>query len=136
MKMQSDRITEALKFLSGFPLFSDLSENTRGLVARTSKFQHFEKGRILFFQSDLSEWAYIVRSGSISIVLSNPDGRDMVINEMRPGDIFGELGILPFQPPLGRCVGCKNTTDDRPLMMKTAQQCLNFTREKINIEYV
>ena len=98
MKMQSDRITEASKLLSGIPLFSDLSENTRDLVARTSKFQYFEKGRILFFQSDPSEWAYIVRSGSVSIVLSNPDGRDMVINEMRPGDIFGELGILTAQP--------------------------------------
>lgn len=96
--MQPDHTPEAMKFLSGIPLFSGLSETTRDLVARASEFQHFEKGSVLFFQSDPSEWAYIVRSGSVSIVLSNPDGRDMVINEMRPGDIFGELGILTGQP--------------------------------------
>jgi predicted ATPase with chaperone activity len=45
---------------------------------RTSKFQCFEKGRILFFQSDPSEFAYVVRSGEISIVLSSPDGRARV----------------------------------------------------------
>jgi len=98
MKAQSDRISETLKFLRGIPLFSDLSESTRDLVARSSTFQQIEKGSILFFQSDPSDWAYVVRSGSISIVLSNPDGRDMVINEMRPGDIFGELGILTARP--------------------------------------
>ena len=98
MKTQPDRTTEVLKFLGGIPLFSDLSENTRDIVARVSKFQHFDKGRVLFLQSDPSDLAYIVRSGSISIVLSNPDGRDMIINEMRPGDIFGELGILTARP--------------------------------------
>jgi CRP-like cAMP-binding protein len=98
MKKQSDGSTAASKYLSGIPLFSDLSEGTREFVARTCKFHHFEKGRIIFLQSDPSQWAYVVCSGSVSIVLSNPDGRDMVINEMRPGDIFGELGILTGQP--------------------------------------
>ncbi len=53
-----------------------------------------EKGEILFFQSDPSEAAYIVRTGNISIILNSPDGREMVINEMHSGDLFGELGIL------------------------------------------
>jgi CRP/FNR family transcriptional regulator, cyclic AMP receptor protein len=98
MKTQSDRTTEALKFLGSIPLFSDLSGSAMDMLVRSSKLQHFEKGSILFFQTDPSEWAYIVRSGGVSIVLSNPDGRDMVINEMRTGDIFGELGILTAQP--------------------------------------
>ena len=31
-------------------------------------------------------------------MLESPDGREMVINEMHPGDIFGELGLLTRQP--------------------------------------
>ena len=68
------------------------------VLARNSRFQHMKNGEILFLQSDPSEFAYIVRSGEISIVLSSPDGRDMMINNMRRGDIFGELGILTAQP--------------------------------------
>ena len=97
MKTQADPAVEVLKFLGGVPLFSDLNEKTMNLLARASKFQRVEKGKILFFQSDPSEFAYIVRSGNISIVLNSPDGRDMVINEMRPGNLFGELGILTGQ---------------------------------------
>lgn len=97
MDKQSTPVREALKFLENIPLFSDLDQKSMNLLARTSRFMQAAKGKILFFQSDPSDFAYIVRSGDISIVLSGPDGRDMVINEMRPGDIFGELGILTAQ---------------------------------------
>ena len=98
MKTQSDQVAETFKFLCGIPLFSNLDEKTLNLLAHSSKFQRVEKGQILFFQSDPSEFAYVVQRGEMSIVLSSLDGRDMVINEMRSGDIFGELGILTKQP--------------------------------------
>jgi CRP/FNR family cyclic AMP-dependent transcriptional regulator len=95
---RSNSVIETLNFLDNIPLFSHLDEKSIEVLARSSRFRHIKNGEILFFQSDPSEFAYIVRSGNISIVLSSPDGRDMVINEMRPGDIFGELGILTKQP--------------------------------------
>ena len=98
MVRQPNSGIETLKFLIHVPLFSHLDEKSMEMLARTSRFQHVQKGEVLFFQSDPSEFAYIVRSGEISIVLSSLDGRDMVINRMRSGDIFGELGILTSQP--------------------------------------
>jgi CRP-like cAMP-binding protein len=97
MRTQSDQIGESIKFLRGISLFSTLDEKTLHLLAQASKLQRVEKGTVLFFQSDPSDSAYIVQRGTISIVLSSPDGRDMIINEMRTGDIFGELGILTRQ---------------------------------------
>lgn len=85
---------EVMDFLGGVPLFSRLKEASLQSLARASRFVHVRKGEVLFFQSDPSELAYIVRRGIVSIVLSSPDGREMVINEMRKGDLFGELGIL------------------------------------------
>ena len=95
---QSNSVTETLNFLESIPLFSHSDEKAIEVLARSSRFQHMKNGSILFFQADPSESAYIVRSGEISIVLSSPDGRDMVINNMRRGDIFGELGILTARP--------------------------------------
>jgi CRP-like cAMP-binding protein len=98
MVKRSTPVSEALKFLDNIRLFSDLDEKSMDVLARASRFQRVKKGKILFFQSDPWEFAYVVRSGEKSIVLSSPDGRDMVINRMRPGNIFGELGILTAQP--------------------------------------
>ncbi len=80
------------------PLFADLSEASLLALARAGKFMQVEKGQFIFFQSDPSDKVYIVRSGLVSIVLESPDGREMVINEMHPGDFFGEVGLLTSQP--------------------------------------
>ena len=94
MKAKREAISEILGVLAGIPLFSKLSEPSCLLLARESHFKRVEKGEILFFQDDPSESAYLVRSGEISIVLNSSDGRDMVINKMHDGDLFGDLGIL------------------------------------------
>ena len=98
MKKKSDFVSEVRTFLDSTALFSDITTPSVDLLVRNCHFQHIEKGEILFFQSDESEAVYIVRSGSISIVLISSDGREMVINEMRYGEMFGELGILTKLP--------------------------------------
>jgi len=94
MRSKGDAVSEVLGLLEGLSLFSKLSESSVLTLARECRFKHMEKGEILFFQSDPSEAAYIVRTGNISIILNSSDGREMVINEMHSGDLFGELGIL------------------------------------------
>jgi len=80
------------------PLFAGLGDASLLALARAGKFVQVEKGQFIFFQSDPSEKVYLVRSGLVSIVLESPDGREMVINEMRAGDSFGEVGVLTGQP--------------------------------------
>ena len=94
MKSKSGVDQDVLDFLGGILLFSHIKEESLHSLAKACRFVHVKKGEVLFFQSDPSELAYIVRRGVISIVLSSPDGREMVINEMRKGELFGELGIL------------------------------------------
>jgi CRP/FNR family transcriptional regulator, cyclic AMP receptor protein len=98
MKPLADPISEMKVFLRSVPLFSDLSETCLLTLAHAGKFVQVEKGQFIFFKSDPSEKVYIVRTGLVSIVLESPDGREMVINEMRPGDTFGEVGVLTRQP--------------------------------------
>jgi len=83
-----------LEYLNGLQLFSKLNESSARSLADACRFRRLDKGEIVFFQSDPSDAAYVVRSGRISIVLDGPDGREMVIDEMRAGEIFGEIGLL------------------------------------------
>jgi CRP/FNR family transcriptional regulator, cyclic AMP receptor protein len=89
---------EIVKFLDSIPLFSRITDASAHSLANASKFQYFEKGEMIFCQSDPSEAAYVVHTGNISIVLLSLDGREMIINEMHSGDVFGELGILTRKP--------------------------------------
>jgi CRP-like cAMP-binding protein len=95
---QANSFSETVNFLDNLPLFSYLNEKSIQVLAHSSHFQYVKNGEVLFLQSDPSDFSYVVRSGEIAIVLSSPDGRDMMINSMRPGDIFGELGVLTDRP--------------------------------------
>ena len=94
MKPKGNSVSEIQNFLKGLPLLAEFSEPSLSSLAHECRLKQVEKGEILFFQSDPSDSAYIVKSGSISIILNSPDGREMVINNMRAGEMFGELGIL------------------------------------------
>ncbi len=94
MRSKGKAISEVVGFLANISLFSKLSESSLLLLSSACSFKQIEKGEVVFFQSDPSDSAYIVRNGNISIILNGPDGREMVINEMHTGDLFGELGIL------------------------------------------
>lgn len=63
-------------------------------ISRASHLRELPRGKVLFDQSSPSDQAYVVRSGCVDLVLSTPDGRELVINSMEAGDIFGELGVL------------------------------------------
>jgi CRP-like cAMP-binding protein len=98
MKTRGDPVPDILSFLGSVPLLAKISESSARALAQASSFQQVNKGEILFLQSDPCEAAYIVKTGNISIVLHSADGREMIINEMRSGDVFGELGILTRRP--------------------------------------
>jgi CRP/FNR family cyclic AMP-dependent transcriptional regulator len=98
MRPPVDPASDARAFLQGMPLFAGLGEASLLALARAGRFVHVEKGQFIFFQADPSEKVYLVRSGQVSIMLEGPDGREMVINAMRPGDAFGEVGVLTGQP--------------------------------------
>jgi CRP/FNR family transcriptional regulator, cyclic AMP receptor protein len=79
-------------------LFEGLSQESISELARASRIRRVAKGSCLFFQSDTCTAVYLVCKGSIAIQLENPDGRELIINEMFPGECFGELSVLTGEP--------------------------------------
>ncbi len=88
---------EILGFLEKQPLFVGLCFDTLNYLASKIIVKQKERGTYLFFQSDPAQEVFILRSGVIAIVLDSPDGRELVINEMRVGDCFGELAVITNQ---------------------------------------
>ena len=98
METQLAGTAAILQFLGDLPLFEGISQASLAALARDSRWKRAPKGTFLFFQTDPANAVYLVRQGAIAIRLENPDGRELVINEMSPGDCFGELSLLTGQP--------------------------------------
>lgn len=85
---------DLLDFLRQTPLLAGLDDRFLIELARHCRLRRLQKGEILFLETHRADAAYLVRTGAISLFLSSPDGRELVINEMQPGDVFGELAVL------------------------------------------
>jgi CRP/FNR family cyclic AMP-dependent transcriptional regulator len=84
--------------LTEIPLLDGVGDEVLTLFATMGRRLSLDKGEILFLQNEPADTMYIVTEGSIAIFLSTTDGRELVINEMRPGDCFGELALFTDQP--------------------------------------
>ncbi len=98
MIVHRNPVAGSIRFLKDIPLFAGLSEESLAVLAYTSRRLQLPKGIFVFFQEDPPDSVYAIVSGSVAIVLSSEDGRELVINEMRPGDVFGEIGLITGKP--------------------------------------
>ncbi len=98
MRFSQDPASETVGYLKESSLFAGLCEASMQTLAHASRLMRVAKESFIFLQSDPPDAVYLVRSGLISIILESADGRRLVINEMCPGDFFGEMGVLTNQP--------------------------------------
>ena len=98
METPAPGMANILQFLRSLPLFEGISPAGQAALARAARLKLAPKGTFIFFQYDPANAVYLVWQGAIAIQLENADGHELVINEMNPGDCFGELGTLTGQP--------------------------------------
>jgi CRP/FNR family cyclic AMP-dependent transcriptional regulator len=94
MNNRSTTTASILQFLNSQPLFEGINLDSLVTLAKASRLKPVPKDSFIFFQHDPADAVYLVWRGVIAIRLENPDGRELVINEMGVGDCFGELALL------------------------------------------
>jgi signal transduction histidine kinase len=72
--------------------FSDHLEES--LVDAEVEVQRFGSGETVFLEGDPGDCAYLIRTGSVDIVGRGPDGEARLLNRIRKGELFGEMGLL------------------------------------------
>lgn len=124
-------------FLHSVPIFSGLEEGVFDILANVCHLQRVPKGQFIFFQGDRGDAAYLVYQGAIAIQFSTPDGRELVINEMHPGECFGELALLLEEPRSASALAREDSqvvwiprdeflaqVDAEPILMRTLLQTI------------
>ncbi len=98
MSDESEPGQAMVRFLRQVPLFAGLGDPGLAALARASSIKKVSGGSVLFSEGDAAAAADVVRRGSVAIVMSTADGRELVVNDMRPGDCFGEMALLTDSP--------------------------------------
>lgn len=54
----------------------------------------YPEGAPIFFEGDLPDGLYVVVSGEVRITTASEEGREIELNRMRAGEVFGEIALL------------------------------------------
>jgi diguanylate cyclase len=79
-------------------LFSQLSPEELGVLARYSGYRTFKSGEVVFPQGTHREELYLVKEGSVSIRRRGDDETEQEIARFVDGEVFGEMDLLDIVP--------------------------------------
>jgi CRP-like cAMP-binding protein len=74
--------------IDSLPLFACLSEVDRRALAEHAVEVPIQKGQFIFREGDPAHWFHIVQQGNVKCVKSTPEGREVTLKVLMPGDLF------------------------------------------------
>jgi CRP-like cAMP-binding protein len=91
------QVRSKLWYLNDFNLRHVLSLEERRKIAGTAVMQAVPKNEILYFPGEASRAVYILKEGKVKIYRQSPEGKEIILSLIRPGELFGELGLAGQQ---------------------------------------
>lgn len=79
--------------LANIHLFKGLNIDLAPYEAR-AKWRRFDPDEVLVDFDELSTDVYFLLSGEVRVLMRTPSGKEVILNEMKPGEVFGELAAL------------------------------------------
>jgi ATP-binding cassette subfamily B protein len=89
---------EGLRFVRELPIVQLMPEALRELVIESFEVRSYGFGEYLVTEGEESDAFYVVTEGLVRMVIAGPDGAEMTVDMMRPGESFGERGVLEDIP--------------------------------------
>jgi len=87
-----------IAFLKSIPYFSRISlgevESIKKLVSEKTT----QRGDIIVFEGDSPEALYFVVSGAVKAFKTSADGKEQILNIVRPGESFNDISIFDGGP--------------------------------------
>ena len=97
-KQQGERTRDKLSLLRSHPLFRDLPPGVIEHLGSYMKTRRVARGTTIFAKGDPGSGLMGVLVGAVKVSVASADGKDIVLNVFREGDIFGEIALLDGRP--------------------------------------
>jgi CRP-like cAMP-binding protein len=97
-KQQAERTRDKLSLLRSHPLFRDLPPGVIEHLGSYMKTRRVARGTSIFAKGDPGTGLMGVLAGAVKVSVASADGKDIVLNVFREGDVFGEIALLDGRP--------------------------------------
>ena len=84
--------------LNDIGVFSSLSETDAEEIASAVSYENIPKKSMIFSEGDPADWFYAVMEGKVKITKLSQDGKEIILEIIQPGDLFGAVAVLKGFP--------------------------------------
>ncbi len=92
------------------PFFSCLSEEEFSDLREVMVDKSFKRNTIIFMEQDTQNYMYVVLSGKVRVINTDPDGREHILAYHCRGDFFGEMALLDGMTAPATVLASEDTT--------------------------
>ncbi|MBZ0273063.1 Crp/Fnr family transcriptional regulator [bacterium] len=87
-----------VEFLATIPIFAGLFDGDAADLERAGQLMFVRKKQVAYRPGDPSDAIFLIRSGRVKISKITEDGREIILNLLKTGDVFGEMAFLEDAP--------------------------------------
>ncbi|HUQ73909.1 MAG TPA: cyclic nucleotide-binding domain-containing protein [Burkholderiales bacterium] len=84
--------------LKAVPLFASFPEEQLRLLTTMVSRRSAARGTTIMAGGDATDSLYIVLSGRLKVMMSDSDGKEVILTLLGPGEFFGEMGLIDDEP--------------------------------------
>lgn len=81
-------------YLKNFNIFEGLDETTMQRVDQMSSMVQAKTHQPIYFPDEPSNSIFFLKEGHVKISRINPEGKEIILDVVGPGEIFGELSLV------------------------------------------
>jgi CRP-like cAMP-binding protein len=87
-------VSDGREFLAKHDLLGHLTPEELERLLAPARVERLDEGRVLFRKGDPGDRLYVVLAGRISIGTTSEEGKEVVLNVLGRGAVFGEIALL------------------------------------------
>jgi CRP/FNR family transcriptional regulator, cyclic AMP receptor protein len=84
--------------LRNVPLFAVLTDNQVALLTSVVSRKSFPRATTIMAAGDPTDSLYVVISGRLKVLMSDDEGREVILSMLGPNEYFGEMGLIDDSP--------------------------------------
>ena len=108
--------------LEKVPLFSGLGPEALDNLVQATARKSYPKDSTLVEENEFGETLYMILNGRVKVTNIGPDGKEVILSVLGPGEFFGEMSLLDDEPRSATVV----TMEKTEMMTLRRQEFLNL----------
>ena len=84
--------------MKAVPLFASFPEDQLRMLTTMVTRRSASRSTTIMAGGDATDSLYIVLSGRLKVMMSDSDGKEVILSILGPGEFFGEMGLIDDEP--------------------------------------